>query len=243
MKYLVIVIISIISIGTCTTAQSSKIDHSAFDKLLKENVDDKGMVDYKAFQYNKLFEEYLNQIATSDLSKTKPDEKLAFYINAYNALTIKNVLNYYPIGSPMDVEGFFKEKKFKVAGMDLSLDELEHKHVLPINNVLPHFGLVCAAVSCPKLIRKAYSSETVLNQLKINAREFLNDESKNRLEKESKILYLSSIFKWFRKSFEEEYITLQEAVKTYMNEDDKKFLNQNEVEIQFLKYNWKLNSQ
>jgi hypothetical protein len=143
----------------------------------------------------------------------------------------------------MDVDGFFKQKKFKVAGMELTLDELEHKYVLPIDNVLPHFGLVCAAVSCPKLIRKAYSSKNLLNQLKENAREFLYDGSKNRLDKESKILYLSSIFKWFRKSFEEKFGSLQETAKHFMNESENKFLNENEIEIQFNQYNWKLNSQ
>lgn len=243
MKYLVLVIILIISISACCIAQSNKIDHSIFDKLLKENVNKKGMVDYKAFQNNKLFEEYLNQIAAADLSKTEIDEKLAFYINAYNALTIKNVLNNYPIDSPMDVDGFFNGKKFNISGMELTLDELEHKYVLPIDNLLPHFGLVCAAASCPKLIRTAYLGETVYNQLKENARVFLNDSSKNHLDKESKFLYLSSIFKWFRKSFEEKFGSLKETAKHFMDTNDRKFLNEYEVEIKFLKYNWKLNSQ
>ena len=243
MKYLVLVIILIVSFNACISAQLNKIDHSNFDKLLKDNVNEKGMVDYKGFQNDKLFEEYLNQIATTDLSKTEKNEKLAFYINAYNALTIKNVLNNLPIDSPMDIDGFFKEKKFNIAGMKLTLDELEHKYVLTIDNVLPHFGLVCAAVSCPKLIRKAYTGETVYNQLEENGKVFLNDGFKNRLDREAKILYLSSIFKWFRKSFEEKFGSLKETAVHFMDNKDRNFLNEYEVEIKFLKYNWKLNSQ
>jgi hypothetical protein len=243
MKHLILIITSIVSISACTNAQPDKFDHSIFNKLLNENVNENGMVKYKALKNNKLFEDYINQIGSADITKYGKTEKLAFFINAYNALIIKNVLNYYPIDSPMDVEGFFKEKKFKVAGMEMTLDEIEHKHVLPIDNVLPHFGLVCAAVSCPKLLNKAYSGETVLKQLKENAREFLNDGSKNRLDIESKTLYLSSIFKWFSKSFEESFGSLEEMAKHFMNENDKKFLSENEFEIKFNSYNWKLNSQ
>ena len=88
-----------------------------------------------------------------------------------------------------------------------------------------------------------FIGENVLNQLEENARVFLNDGSKNRLDKDSKILYLSSIFKWFQKSFEERFGSLEQTAKNFINENYKKFLNENEIEIKFLKYNWKLNSQ
>jgi hypothetical protein len=243
MRHFIFIASFFVLTAACITAQSGKIDHSALDKLLKENVDNKGLVNYKAFQNNKSFEDYLNKIASADVNKFKENEKLAFFINAYNALTIKNVLNHYPIESPMDVEGFFKEKIFKVARMEMTLDKLEYDYVLPINSTLPHFGLVCAAVSCPKLIRKAYTGDTVLDLLEENAKVFANDEDKNRLDKESKTLYLSSIFKWFRKSFEKEYGSLIETVKHFLNDDDKKFLNENEVAVKFINYNWKLNTQ
>lgn len=243
MKYYILTFAVILNISAFIDAQSDNFDHSIFDKLLKENVNDNGLVNYQAFKENKLFDDYINKISTADLSKMGKSEKLAFLINAYNALTIKNVLINFPIDSPMDVEGFFKEKKFTVAGMELTLDELEYKHILPIDKLLPHFGLVCAAVSCPKLIRTAYTGETVYNQLEENGKVFLDDGFKNRLDREAKILYLSSIFKWFRKSFEEKFGSLKETAKQFMDTNDRKFLNEYEVEIKFLKYNWKLNSQ
>ena len=163
MHRVIFLIISLTFVWNCSTTPQANFDHTKLDKLLKKYVDEKGMINYSAFRDNEDFNDYLNNIAKADIDNLSDNDKLAFYINAYNALTIKNVLNHYPIDSPMDVEGFFKEKKFKVAGMELTLDELEHKYVLPIDNALPHFGLVCAAVSCPKLLNKVYIGENVLN--------------------------------------------------------------------------------
>ncbi|MBT8386790.1 MAG: hypothetical protein KJO12_05210, partial [Ignavibacteria bacterium] len=85
--------------------------------------------------------------------------------------------------------------------------------------------------------------KTVLQQLEENGAEFLNDPSKNRLDEENNILYLSEIFKWFKKSFEERYGSLQKAAEYFMSESDKKFLKKKKVEVKFNKYNWQLNTQ
>ena len=230
-------------ISTTAYSYPTTFDHSIFDKLLKENVNNEGRIDYNAFSKSKDFKNYLGQIGSSDLSGLNKNELLAFYINAYNALVIKNVVDNMPIKSPLDVDGFFKTKKFKIAGKDLTLDEIENDLVLKIEPVLSHFGLVCGALSCPKLLRKAYTGKNVYNLLKENASAFIYDNTKNRLDKENKILYFSEIFKWFKKYFEEKYGSVLNAVKSFMNEADKKFLNQNVVKIEFIPYNWQLNKQ
>ncbi len=224
-------------------AQSVEFDHSGFNKLLSENVDENGMVNYEGFNNNTQFEEYLNRLETADVNNFSKEEQLAFYINAYNATVINNVINYLPINSPMDVDGFFNKVKHNVAGNMLTLDELEHKFILKIEPVLVHFGLVCAANSCPKLINKAYNGEMVFNQLVENAKVFLNDDQKNRIDKENKILYLSEIFKWFNNNFVEKYGSLKKTAIEFMYENDAKYLRENDVQIKYLKYNWKLNSQ
>lgn len=243
LKLLTNISLLLLTISTLVYSQPATIDHSIFDKLLKENVNDEGKVDYDAFSKSKDFKNYLNQIAAADLSGLNKNELLAFYINAYNALVIKNVIDNMPVKSPLDVEGFFKAKKFKIAGEELTLDEIEHDLVLKIEPVLSHFGLVCGALSCPKLLRKTYSGDNVYNLLKENATEFIYDTSKNRLDKENKILYLSEIFKWFKRYFEEKYGSVLNAVKSFINKNDKNFLDQNEVKIKFLPYNWQLNKQ
>jgi len=243
MKILSFIILLLLSVTGWSFSQSSGFDHSKFDALLKANVDENGMVNYSAFRNNKYFDDYIKSIAEADVSNLSREDKLAFYLNAYNAIVIKNVLDYSPITSPMDVDGFFKKITHQIAGNDITLDKLEYDYAMKIEPVLVHFGLVCAAQSCPKILQKAYDGETVFQQLEENGKTFLNDQSKNHLDKENKILYLSEIFKWFNNYFEERYGSLQKTAAYFMNENDKKFLEENEVEVKFNKYNWQLNAQ
>jgi len=243
MKKFLILIIPTLFIITCSNAQSNKFDHSIFDALLSVNVDESGMVNYPAFINNQKFATYLKDIENADIGGFTKEEKLAFYINAYNATVIKNVLNHWPINSPMDVDGFFNKIKHTIAGKEITLDELEHKYALKIEPVLSHFGLVCAAVSCPKLIRSTYKSESVIRHLEENGRIYFNDLNKNRLDRENNILYLSEIFKWFKDSFIKKYGSLKETAIHFMNDDNRVFLMNNEASVKYLKYNWKLNTQ
>ena len=201
------------------------------------------MVNYGAFKNNNEFNKYLRAIESADISKLSKEDKLAFYINAYNATVIKNVLDHLPINSPMDVDGFFNKIKHTIAGKEITLDELEHKYAINIELTLSHFGLVCAAVSCPKLLDKAYDGKTVFSQLEENARLYLNDQNKNRLDRENKILYLSEIFKWFKDSFVKKYGSLKKTAIHFMNESDAKFLKENNITIKYMRYNWQLNKQ
>ncbi|MCH7516180.1 MAG: DUF547 domain-containing protein [Bacteroidetes bacterium] len=236
-------IIMLLFIITCSNAQSNKFDHSIFDALLKEYVDESGMVNYPAFVKNQKFATYLKAIENADIIKLTNEDKLAFYINAYNATVIKNVLDHWPINSPMDVDGFFNKIKHTIAGKEITLDELEHQYTLKIEPVLSHFGLVCAAVSCPKIIRAAYEGESVFKQLEENGRIYFNDSDKNRLDRENNILYLSEIFKWFGKSFKKKYGSLKNTAAHFMNDEDRIFLTNNAALVKYLKYNWKLNTQ
>jgi hypothetical protein len=234
MKVVIILLLLVSSV-----AADGIFNHSKFNKLLEEYVSDDGKIDYDKFAGSKEFETYIEELGRVNLSGFNNDEKLAFYINAYNASVIKNVLKYYPIKSPMDVEGFFKKNKFNIAGEQLTLDEIEYERIEKIEHSLMHFGLVCAAVSCPKLLPKAYRAETVYERLKKNAKEFLSDTTKNIIDEKNKILILSEIFKWFKSSFEKKYGTLNKAAAALLGENDlTKFDN---YSIEYMKYNWQLN--
>lgn len=102
-------------------------DHSLFNKLLSKNVNSVGMVNYEAFKKSRKFEEYLNNLKNAEINNLSKSEKLAFYINAYNAFVIKNVIDHWGISSPMDVKGFFDKIKFSLAGDKLTLNEIEQK--------------------------------------------------------------------------------------------------------------------
>jgi len=243
MKKFLILIFPLLFIITISNAQSNKFDHSIFDALLSVNVDENGMVDYAAFKNNNEFNNYIRAIESADISGLTSEEKLAFYINAYNATVIKNVIDHLPINSPLDVDGFFNKIKHIIAGKEITLDQLEHKYALKIEPVLSHFGLVCAAISCPKLLRAAYDSESVIKQLEENGRIYLSDLNKNQIDRENKILYLSEIFKWFKDSFVKKYGSLIETAMHFMNDDNRVFLMNNEASVKYLTYNWKLNAQ
>ena len=240
---MIFLIISITCFFNIAAVPQEKFDHSKFDNLLKTYVDEEGSVNYNAFRDNQEFGEYISAISSADIDNLSKSDKLAFYINAYNATVIKNVLDHLPIISPLDVDGFFNKIKHKITGKEMTLDELEHKYTLTIEPVLSHFGLVCAAKSCPKLIAKAYDGKSVITQLNENAKVYLNDTDKNRIDRENYILYLSEIFKWFPAAFEERFGSLKQMAIYFMNEEDKHFLKEDDVEIKFLKYNWQLNTQ
>lgn len=240
MKSLLIVLFLLL--GCNSTPSASSFDHSSFDKLLKQNVNEKGLVNYEGFKNNDSFKKYLKKVAEANISKFSKSEKLAFYINTYNALIIKNILDHPNIKSPMDVDGFFKKIKFKVAGEHITLDELEHNYTLKIDGALPHFGLVCGAKSCPKLIPKAYNSKDVFKQLKENAKDYLSDKTKNYYDEENDTLYLSAIFDWFKGYFEAKYGS---SIKTVKLLSVKKIgLNiSSATKVKYLEYNWELNAQ
>ncbi|MGD8305848.1 MAG: DUF547 domain-containing protein [Ignavibacteria bacterium] len=242
MKYFLLMVL-ICSVFQPIKSQTNQFDHSLFDELLKEYVDDNGLVKYEAFLNNQKFEKYVASLKKTDLDKMNEKENYAFLINAYNALVIKNVIDHWPIDSPMDADGFFDKKKFKVGSKELTLNNIEYDLLFKINPVLCHFGLVCGATSCPRLLQMTYKEKNVYDQLNVNANEFLNDQAKNRLDKETNTLYLSEIFKWFKDIFIEEYGSLKNAAAEFMNEEDADYLGKNDVTIKYIRYNWKLNSQ
>ncbi|MBT8386815.1 MAG: DUF547 domain-containing protein, partial [Ignavibacteria bacterium] len=128
MKLLSLIVFLILITTGSNISQPFGFDHSKFDALLKANVDENGMIDYAAFKNNNGFTAYIKSIAEADISNLSKEDKLAFYLNAYNATVIKNVLDNLPITSPMDVDGFFKKITHQIAGNEMTLDKLEYDY-------------------------------------------------------------------------------------------------------------------
>jgi Protein of unknown function, DUF547 len=224
-------------------SSSKSFDHSEYNALLMKHVNSKGLVNYQGFKSSATFKNYIKALATADISSFSKNEKLAFYINAYNALVIRQVIDNLPISSPMDVKGFFTDKKFTVARKKLSLNTLEKKRIIPLGGSLVHFAVVCAAKSCPKLLPKAYTSANVSKLLKDNARAFVNDKASNKLDKKANILHLSKIFEWYEDDFKNEYASLISFIRAFITATDSAYLNNKRVSIKYIAYDWKLNSQ
>ncbi len=145
---------------------------------------------------------YLDAVAQADLGRLGREEKLAFWINAYNALVARGVLERYPgLESVIKVEGFFDAERHLVAGEDLTLNELERK-ALDLGDPRVHFAVVCASTGCPDLLGEAFTAQSLEEQLAAQTSAFLGDPSKGlRFDEESGTLWLSSIFDWYAKDF------------------------------------------
>ncbi len=219
------------------------VDHSIWDSILKDSVKN-GVVDYGKIKerYSEL-QKYLQSLETISLDTLEPNEKMALFINAYNAQCIRGVLDRGDIESVRDVTFFFKRTQFVLGGKDLSLDSLEHTELRPMGDPRIHFAIVCSSKSCPPLRGEAYQAESLDETLDDQASIFLNSEEMNRLDREKKTFYLSKIFKWFAEDFTKDHESVLDFSKGYLPEDSNDFLDRHsgKIRVEFLPYDWSLN--
>lgn len=192
-------------------------DHSAYDTLLRRHVTEDGLVNYETFRKEALptLRRYLNALAGADLTGWPYEEKLAFWINAYNAHMVRQVLNRPQLKKVSEDFGIF-DVPLRIAKGTYTLNDIEHRILRgkvnsknkqgPIPGVTLerrdpriHFALVCAAIDCPKLRNFAYTAANVEATLAENARLFANNPRHVRLENGR--LCVSSLMKWFGEDF------------------------------------------
>ncbi len=225
-------------------------DHSEWTDLLKRYVRD-GDVDYRglAGEGRGPFDAYLRSLQAASASEHtfRRDERMAFWINAYNAFTIRLVLDNYPIESIRAIgllPGAAFRKKFIPLGRggeEISLDTIEHEILRKeFQDARIHFAIVCASKSCPALRSEAYRARDLARQLDDAARGFLADPSKNRLDG-SETLHLSPIFKWFREDFERDAGSLEAFAARYAAPNDAERIRTAKMQLEFLDYDWSLN--
>jgi len=224
-----------------------EVDHSLFGRLLDKHVKD-GVVDYQGFQQEeKNLDQYLKVLQETDTKKLTPNGRLAFYINAYNAWTIKLILSAYPgIDSIWDLgsrifkwKSPFQKEIVRIEGKKMSLDDLEHGIIRPrFKDPRVHFTVNCASISCPPLISEPYEGPTLDQQLDASVRSFLNNPERNRLE--GNTLYVSKIFKWFAEDFNDDVVGF---FLQYAEEELKQRLRagRDRLKVKYLDYDWGLN--
>lgn len=179
-------------------------DHSQFDALLKEFVTEKGGVKYKDWKGNAdaiaKLNTYVTWVEGADPSKMADKDRLAFYINAYNAITIKAVLDRYPIKSVMDVKGFFDGIKHKVAGKEMTLNDLEGKEIREaFGEPRIHFVVNCASASCPIIQRDALTASNLEAVMEKGTKAYVLQETK--VDAAAKTVDTSKIFEWYAGDF------------------------------------------
>jgi hypothetical protein len=227
-------------------AGSTPPSHQLWNELLKSNVKPNGQVDYKGFIREKpKLEKYLKLLSENapDRKTWSKNEQLAYWINVYNAFTVKLIVDFYPTKSIRDlgprikiplIKDVWHYKFFKIAGVEMSLDEVEHS-ILRKEFEEPriHFAINCASVSCPPLLNEAFVAVNLENQLMRVTTTFINDPTRNKISSQS--AQLSSIFSWFKGDF-----TKKGTLIEFLNRYAKVKLSPN-ARITFLDYNWNLN--
>jgi len=170
--------------------------------FLKEHVEN-GRVDYANLKKDPAALAALTkQIGTMSLAGATPAEKKAFYINAYNLLVIQQVVGLLPLKSPLDAPGFFDKRKQRVAGEDLTLNDLEKEKLLKTYaDARIHFAVVCAAKGCPVLAEFAYVPQKLDAQLDERAKLALNSTYFIRVNPKQKRVEVSKLFEWYQADF------------------------------------------
>lgn len=195
-----------------------------------------GKVKYDQIQYNRdLIELLVKRIGEQSLNRQSDDFKVAFYINAYNLLTIYQIVENYPdIQSVMDIPGFFKERKFLIAGSYMTLDELEFQGLFQIKkDPRYHFALVCGAQSCPLLYNQAFVPEQLDKQLDARTRVILNFEDYVNLSDGQSTLF--KVMDWYRADF-----VATKSLIAWIN-DYRDIPIAEGMPIVFAEYDWALN--
>ena len=196
-------------------AATEHIDHGAWDAFLASNLiagaDGVNRIAYAEVSDadKQRLDAYIASLSDIQISNYSRDEQRAYWINLYNALTVDVVLDHYPVESIRDISispGFFSvgpwgKKLVTVEGEAISLDDIEHRILRPIwKDPRIHYAVNCAAIGCPKLMPRAFTSANTDEMLEQGARDFINNERGARVEPGGRLV-ASSIYDWFQEDF------------------------------------------
>lgn len=251
MKYLLIILFAAYQLMPAQEAE-----HKLFTDLLNDYVVD-GYVNYDNMKGDKRLDEYIEKLKTDNPDEiSNDDDRLAFWINAYNAFTLKIIIENYPVESINDLhtgglligqilgKTVWHKEWIEIGGKTLSLNNIEHDIIRKeFEEPRIHFALVCAAVSCPPLRFEAFEGYKLDKQLNDQAVKFFGDNSKNQFDIELKTAKLSKILDWYDDDFGENDEEILKYISQFLPDEISAGIEQNadQWDIDHLSYNWKLN--
>tara|TARA_R100000935_G_scaffold26814_1_gene46920 strand:- start:120384 stop:121289 length:906 start_codon:yes stop_codon:yes gene_type:complete len=216
--------------------KTEKFDHSVLNELLKNYVSAKGVVSYEGFRKNSAtLRSYISSLGVTMPNETwTKNDKLAYWMNAYNAMTVDLILRNLPLESIKDIDKPWEQRLWKLGDKWYNLDEIEHQILRRMDEPRIHFGINCASYSCPPLLNEAFTAEKVDTQLDFLAKQFINDPTRNTITTDR--IDISKIFTWFSKDFKQngsvvEYLNLYSDTKISAN-----------AKVRYKDYNWELNN-
>jgi hypothetical protein len=235
----------------------TKVDHAPFDRLLHEYVDNDGRVAYARWKANaadlRALQDYLASLCAADLQETAPREvRLAYWINAYNALTLAGILDRYPLKSIRDYTPdwkngfhFWNDLRLEIGGEKHSLHNIEHDILRKMDEPRIHFAIVCASRGCPPLRPEAYVAGKVEAQLADNARRFFANPANFRADESEHAIGLSELLSWYSQDFAKSPREMVRVLRPYFPGADKlTWLDADDLTVEYPRpYDWGLNDQ
>jgi hypothetical protein len=230
--------------ASASVARASGTDYGVeiWDGLVRKYVDG------RAFRYGALradsgdranLERFVEAIAQAEPGDASPKAQLAFYINAYNALAVHSVLELWPVESVMKEDGFFNKRTHKVAGRELTLDELEHKVIRKkFDEPRIHFAVNCASKGCPPLADRAYTADRLDRMLQTQTRAYLRRTTQVHSDKNR--IAVSKLFKWFPEDFGGQS-GIREFVARHLEDAKAKAVRDESNQLTYVPYDWSLN--
>ncbi|MCZ7646195.1 MAG: VTT domain-containing protein [Planctomycetota bacterium] len=220
-------------------------DHSAFDALLREHVDAEGRVDYQGIRKNtKALDDYFASLEEAPFEELSRDEKLSFLINAYNACTLRLILDHYPLKSIKDIpaDKRWEHARWKIAGQIVSLNQIEHERIRPkFKEPRIHFALVCAAKGCPPLRNEAYTGARLEEQLDVQAKYVHTHDTWFQFHAGKNEVGLTSLYNWYGGDFEQSAGTILKYAADYSPDLKRALDDGKDLRITYLPYDWSLN--
>ena len=224
-------------------------DHPKLAQVLSKVSDGKGGVKYTWLQkHPEDLDDYLTLAGSVPrkqfLEWSKP-EQMAFLLNVYNATTLKLIVDHYPVSSIKDIGGIGSVWNLKVVslfGEKISLSYLENQ-LLRKQFQAPsvHFALVCDSKGCPVLRGNPYNAQNLEDQFSDQAKNFLGDKSKNRVDLGEGTVYLSPIFKWYKEDFGKSDTDILEFVAGHFNQTEKSAIKSGGFKIRYTDFDWEVN--
>lgn len=241
-----------IAVFAVAAVSAQTFDHSyaAYGELLKRHVRHV-RVDYKSLAADKAKLDAVvsafGQVSSDTESRWTREERLAFWINAYNVFTLDAIVARYPIkgrffstqprNSIRQIDGIWTKLTWKAAGRDITLDGIEHGIIRKdFREPLIHFAVNCASISCPPLRDEPYVASRLRAQLEDSARRYLASREGARVD--GRTLRVSSIFKWYGEDFAQ---GVRRHLQEYGPPDVLKLAADNDAGLAYLPYDWRLN--
>ena len=249
-------LLAIIFIGSLwytSSTQAFDHTHGLWTQVLQKYVKN-GRFDYKGLKSDEStfakYQKQLTSVTLAELSEWSREQKLAYWINAYNAYTIRSIIDHYPVKSIKKIPGVWKKLKFHAGGEKITLDDIEHKKLrAELKEPRIHFAINCASIGCPVISDEAYRANDLEAQLEKSVNAMLTNTSQFRLDRKKKRIHLSKVLDWFRDDFTA-YKRVNNYGKNsgiisfllrYLPESDQSFIKSNKLTIKWLDYDWSLN--